>query len=69
MTYSQALGVIGYCLLPMTLIALILPFTTAFYYISLALKVGVASVECVKCVVNLFVPNSCQQIGFVLIHV
>ena len=38
-TYSQSLGVIGYCLLPMTIVAAILPFTYSYYYPSLVLKV------------------------------
>jgi len=38
--YSQCLGVIGYSLLPLTLIALVLPAVHSLQYISLAFKVG-----------------------------
>ena len=47
-SYSQALGVIGYCLLPLTLIALILPLVSAFHYIQLLFKVRQATL--IRCI-------------------
>ncbi|KAK6183559.1 hypothetical protein SNE40_011016 [Patella caerulea] len=37
-TYSQCLGVIGYCILPLLVMATILPIVKSFYYLSFLLK-------------------------------
>lgn len=39
-SYSQIVGIIGYSLLPLLIIALILPFIKQFIYLSNLVKVG-----------------------------